>query len=241
MRVPNGLPRTGANAGLYSTDARLHPRDSRPCGSRVSVRADVDSVRGCVRFIHDAGGRRAGSSDASASLATAEDRWLPLKIGDRAQPAGAGARHPLSSGKVPRARHAAGSLADGRGARGVRPRRAISGAWRGRIRYGFDAPIPYGSGDAFTRFNGRFPISPLANMNVSAAGIEAQHSLADAIAERAVARGRIALSRGVAVLRIAHDRRHLHPERVSDIRRKGTTSPIFSRRSRRRAPRHARR
>ena len=52
-------------------------------------------------------------------------------------------------------------------------------------------PIPYGSGDAFTRFNGRFPISPLANLNVSAAGIDAQHALADAIAERAVARGRM--------------------------------------------------
>ncbi len=61
----------------------------------------------------------------------------------------------------------------------------------GRIRYGFDAPIPYGSGDAFTKFNGRFPISPLASLNVSAAGIDAQHSLADAIAERAVARGRL--------------------------------------------------
>ena len=61
----------------------------------------------------------------------------------------------------------------------------------GRLRYGFDAPIPYGSGDAFTRFNGRFPISPLADLNVSAAGIDAQHALADAIAERAVARGRM--------------------------------------------------
>ena len=61
----------------------------------------------------------------------------------------------------------------------------------GQIRYGFDAPIPYGSGDAFTRFNGFFPISPLANLNVSAAGIDAQHALADAIAERAVARGRL--------------------------------------------------
>ena len=61
----------------------------------------------------------------------------------------------------------------------------------GGISYGFDAPIPYGSGDAFTRFNGRFPISPLADLNVSAAGIDAQHALADAITERAVARGRV--------------------------------------------------
>ena len=65
----------------------------------------------------------------------------------------------------------------------------------GSLRYGFDAPIPYGPGDAFTRFNGSFPISPLANMNVSAAGIEAQHSLADAISERAVARGRSTIAK----------------------------------------------
>ncbi len=61
----------------------------------------------------------------------------------------------------------------------------------GRIKYGFDAPIPYGSGDAFTSFNGRFPISPLAHLNASAAGIEAQSSLADLIGDHAVARGRI--------------------------------------------------
>jgi hypothetical protein len=61
----------------------------------------------------------------------------------------------------------------------------------GSLRYGFDVPIPYGPGGAFTRFNGSFPNSPLANMNASAAGIEAQHSLADAISERAVDRGRL--------------------------------------------------
>ena len=59
----------------------------------------------------------------------------------------------------------------------------------GRIKYGFDAPIPYGSGDAFTSFNGRFPISPLAHLNASAAGIEAQSSLADVIGDHAVAPG----------------------------------------------------
>lgn len=61
----------------------------------------------------------------------------------------------------------------------------------GRIKYGFEAPPPYGSGDAFTSFNGRFPISPLAHLNASAAGIEAQSSLADLISRHAVARGRI--------------------------------------------------
>jgi hypothetical protein len=61
----------------------------------------------------------------------------------------------------------------------------------GRIGYGFDAPIPYGSGDAFTSFRGQFPSSPLAHLGVSASGIEAQHALADAIADGAVARGRL--------------------------------------------------
>jgi hypothetical protein len=61
----------------------------------------------------------------------------------------------------------------------------------GRIGYGFDPPIPYGSGDAFTRFNGRFPLSPLAHLTASSSGIEAQHALGDAISERAVERGRL--------------------------------------------------
>lgn len=62
---------------------------------------------------------------------------------------------------------------------------------RGRIGYGFDPPIPYGEGDAFTSFRGRFPTSPLAMLAVSASGIEAQHVLSDAIADRAVSRGRV--------------------------------------------------
>jgi hypothetical protein len=61
----------------------------------------------------------------------------------------------------------------------------------GRIRYGFDSPIPYGSGDAFTRFSGQFPRTPLASLAVSASGIEAQHAVADAIADTAVMRGRL--------------------------------------------------
>ena len=96
----------------------------------------------------------------------------------------------------------------------------------GRIRYGFDAPIPYGSGDAFTRFNGLFPVSPLANLNVSAAGIEAQHSLADAIAERAVARGRLHYREAWLYFESRMTAVDLHPECVADIRPKGTTSPI---------------
>src|SRR5687767_1044207 len=124
-------------------------------------------------------------------LASAEDRWLPLKIGaERSRPA-------LAVGILYRARkfialdmpqdHFFMVVAHEVFGHGARFRELGDG----RIRYGFDAPIPYGSGDAFTRFNGFFPISPLADLNVSAAGMEAQHALADAIAERAVARGRL--------------------------------------------------
>ena len=69
--------------------------------------------------------------------------------------------------------------------------RVFASSATGDIGYGFDAPIPYGSGDAFTSFRGEFPISPLAMLNVSASGIEAQHVLADAITTKAVERGRI--------------------------------------------------
>ena len=124
-------------------------------------------------------------------LASAEDRWLPLKIGaERSRPS-------LAVGILYRAGkwfaldlpqdHFLLVVAHEVFGHGARFRELGDG----QIRYGFDAPIPYGSGDAFTRFNGLFPVSPLAQMNISAAGIEAQHALADAIAERAVARGRL--------------------------------------------------
>jgi hypothetical protein len=60
----------------------------------------------------------------------------------------------------------------------------------GHIGYGFDAPIPYGPGGGVTRFDGEIPDSPLAILAIESAGIEAQHSLADALAARALARGR---------------------------------------------------
>lgn len=124
-------------------------------------------------------------------LATAEDRWLPLKIGEeRSRPA-------LALGILYRSAkfvaldmpqdHVLLVVAHEVFGHGTRFREL----GEGRLRYGFDAPIPYGSGDAFTRFDGLFPVTPLANLTVSAAGIEAQHALADAITERAVARGRI--------------------------------------------------
>jgi len=123
--------------------------------------------------------------------ASAEDRWLPSKLGtERSRPA-------LALGILYRAGkflaldvpqdHLLMVVAHEVFGHGARFRELGEGS----LRYGFDAPIPYGSGDAFTRFNGSFPISPLANLNVSAAGIEAQHSLADAISEHAVNRGRL--------------------------------------------------
>ena len=136
----------------------------------------------------------AGAADLLALqwiAARAEDRWLPLRLGaERSRPAlvlGILYR----SGKflaldVPQD-HMLLVVAHEVFGHGARFRELGDG----RIRYGFDAPIPYGSGDAFTSFNGRFPVSPLAHLNASAAGLEAQHSLADALAARAVARGRI--------------------------------------------------
>jgi hypothetical protein len=124
-------------------------------------------------------------------LATAEDRWLPKKIGEEENRPGLALGILYRTGKfialdVPQDHllMVAAHEVFGHGAR-------FRELGDGRVGYGFDVPIPYGSGDAFTRFEGRFPISPLASLNVSVAGIEAQHSLADAIAERAVARGRL--------------------------------------------------
>ena len=136
----------------------------------------------------------AGAQDVVAAqhlLATAEDRWLPHKLGaERTRPS-------LALGIIYRSGkflaldmpqdHFLMVVAHEVFGHGARFRELGDG----RLRYGFDAPIPYGSGDAFTKFNGAFPVSPLANLNVSAAGMEAQHSLADAISERAVERGRL--------------------------------------------------
>lgn len=124
-------------------------------------------------------------------FASAEDRWLPLKIGSERSRPGLALGILYRSGKfflldMPQDHFflVAAHEVFGHGTR-------FRELGDGRLRYGFDAPIPYGSGDAFTRFNGLFPVSPLADLTVSAAGIEAQHSLADAIADRAAGRGRI--------------------------------------------------
>jgi hypothetical protein len=129
-------------------------------------------------------------------LTSAEDRWLPLKIGEeRSRPA-------LALGILYRSAkffaldmpqdHFFLVLAHEVFGHGARFREL----GEGRLRYGFDAPIPYGSGDAFTSFNGSFPTTPLAEVTASASGIEAQHSLADSIAARAVASGRLGYREG---------------------------------------------
>ena len=124
-------------------------------------------------------------------IATEEDRWLPLKIGTESSRRGLALGISYRAGKflfldIPQD-HFLMVVAHEIFGHGARFRELGDG----QLTYGFDAPIPYGSGDAFTRFNGSFPISPLADLTASASGMEAQHSLADAIAERAVARGRL--------------------------------------------------
>jgi hypothetical protein len=132
-----------------------------------------------------------GLLTAQYLLASAEDRWLPRRIGSERSRAGFALGLLYRSGKflaldVPQD-HFFLVVAHEVLGHGTRFRELGDGS----IRYGFDAPIPYGDGEAFTRFDGLFPVSPLANLTVSAAGIEAQHSLADAITDRAVDRGRI--------------------------------------------------
>ena len=124
-------------------------------------------------------------------LATEEDRWLPLKIGSESTRRGLALGISYRSAKflfldMPQD-HFLMVVAHEVFGHGARFREL----GEGELSYGFDAPIPYGSGDAFTKFSGAFPVSPLADMTASASGMEAQHSLADAIAERAMSRGRL--------------------------------------------------
>ena len=132
-----------------------------------------------------------GLLTAQHLLASLEDRWLPRKIGEERSRSELALGILYRSGKfvgldIPQD-HFLLVVAHEVFGHGARFRELGDGT----LRYGFDAPIPYGSGDAFTRFNGLFPVSPLADLNASAAGIDAQNALADAITERAVARGRL--------------------------------------------------
>lgn len=158
----------------------------RPAGAQESVRHAIVFDT----YMSPAAGAE-GLVTIQHLLASAEDRWLPRKIGqERSRPA-------LAMGILYRTGkfmaldmpqdHLLMVVAHEVFGHGARFREL----GEGRIRYGFDAPIPYGDGDAFTSFRGDFPISPLAMLNVSASGIEAQHALADAIMTKVVERGRI--------------------------------------------------
>jgi hypothetical protein len=124
-------------------------------------------------------------------LASVEDHFLPRKLGDEGTRlgllAGIGYRTAKFIGlDVPQdhmflvVQHEV----FGHGAR-------LRELGRGHIGYGFDVPIPYGPGGGVTRFDGEFPDSPLAVLAIESSGIEGQHTLADAIAARALSRGRI--------------------------------------------------
>ncbi len=124
-------------------------------------------------------------------LASAEDRWLPRRLGQESSRSASALGILYRGGKfialdVPQD-HFLMVVAHEVFGHGARFRELGDG----RIAYGFDAPIPYGSGDAFTSFRGEFPVSPLGMLNVSASGIEAQNALADGIAAKVIERGRI--------------------------------------------------
>jgi hypothetical protein len=88
--------------------------------------------------------------------ASAEDRWLPLKLGTERSRSSLALGILYRSGKFLRLDmpqdHFLMVVAHEVFGHGARFRELGDGS----LRYGFDAPIPYGSGDAFTRFNGSF-------------------------------------------------------------------------------------
>jgi hypothetical protein len=56
------------------------------------------------------------------------------------------------------------------------------------VHYSFDAPLPYGDGDAVTIFNGTAAMTRADVLGIDSAGIEAQNVLADQIGEQAFRR-----------------------------------------------------
>jgi hypothetical protein len=125
------------------------------------------------------------------ALASLEDWALPLKLGQERSRPGLALGILYRTGKflgldVPQD-HMLMVIAHEVFGHGARLRELGSG----RIRYGFDVPIPYGDGGAVTRFRGELPDTPLTFLAIEMAGIEAQHTLADAIAARALARGQL--------------------------------------------------
>lgn len=61
----------------------------------------------------------------------------------------------------------------------------------GAVRYRIDVPIPYGPGGGRTSFHGELTPTSGTLLAIDVSGIEAQNIMADAIADRAVARGRM--------------------------------------------------
>ena len=59
----------------------------------------------------------------------------------------------------------------------------------GHIKYGFDAPIPYGRGGAVTEFEGDVLVTRADVLGIDTGGIEAQNTLADHIGRQALAAG----------------------------------------------------
>jgi hypothetical protein len=124
-------------------------------------------------------------------IAVLEDHVLPLKLGDEDR------RLPLLAGifyrmgkfiglDVPQDHMllVIGHEVFGHGAR-------LRELGVGHIGYSFDGPLPYGKGGAVTSFSGEFPDTPLASLAIEMSGIEAQNTMADSIAETALARGKI--------------------------------------------------
>ena len=134
------------------------------------------------------------------SMAAAQDRR-------RAQPSGACARHPLSRRQVPRARHAAGSFPSGRRARSVRPWRALSRAWRRANPLRFRRAHSLRLGRCVYEI--QRPVSDLSARGPECVGCRHRRAARARRCDRRARRGArtSALSRGVAVLRIAHGRR----------------------------------
>jgi hypothetical protein len=172
---------TLAAAALLATPSRAaaQPTPSREPQPVIVFDQYLTPVTGALNLI-----------TVQRGLASIEDHFLPLKLGTERTRLG------LAAGILYRAAKFTGlDVAQdhmflvvqheffGHGAR-------LRELGAGHIGYGFDAPIPYGPGGGVTRFDGEIPDSPLAILAIESSGIEAQHSLADALAARALARGR---------------------------------------------------
>lgn len=123
------------------------------------------------------------------AIAAVEDRWLPPARFDQSRPLTRGLAIAYRFGKwfgldLPQDHFlmVVGHEVFGHGSR----LREIDA--RG-IRYGFDAPIPYGGGGAVTSFAGDLLVTRADALAIDTGGIESQNVLADGIARHALADG----------------------------------------------------